>query len=205
MRRVFFGASWVSGTQLCTRPPARVAVSDNSRTPGAATPRTRQRAGDRVRNRWYELCRCCCTQLYPIRCDRLHKATLFLQPKHAVFGPQSNRFCCVFPACLYYTLLKTARKVLLLFSIPRYEKLITTTKENEWPRGSVIDFAGDFFSCKPCLCFCMAAAAVRPAAADRTDIPRNCRIFRYNLHRWISSPRPWAARSLQTHCTNAPQ
>ena len=40
-------------------------------------------------------------------------------------------FCCVFPAYLHYTPSKTACEVLLLFSTPYVEKLITTTKEND--------------------------------------------------------------------------
>lgn len=126
----------------------------------------------------------------PSRHGKLHKAAPFFCVQTRRFRFTIDPFCCVFPAYLHYTPSKTACEVLLLFSTPCDEKLITTTKENEWPRGGVIDFAGGFSCCKPSLYSCMAAAAACPVASDRTDIPWSCRIFRCSLRRWISSPRP---------------
>ena len=127
--------------------------------------------------------RCARTHSRPSYRVRLHKAEPFFCVQVHRFRFTIDPFCCVFPAYLHYTPSKTACEVLLLFSTPYVEKLITTTKENEWPRGGVIDFMGGFSCCKPSLYSCMAAAAACPAASDRTDIPWSCRIFRYSLRR----------------------
>ena len=66
--------------------------------------------------------------------------------KHSTFGSQSPRFVVSFTACLYYTPSKTARKVLLLFSTPHYEKLLPTTKENDGLEAALLTLFATFLA-----------------------------------------------------------
>lgn len=127
--------------------------------------------------------RCARTHSRPSRHGELHNATPFFCVETLRFRVTIAPFCCVFSACLYYTPSKTACKLLCSFSTPCVEKLITTTKENEWPRGGVIDFVGGISGYKPSPYSCTAAAAARLAASYRTDILQNYRIPRCSLRR----------------------